>query len=514
MFTVADSEDENSYNRINAWLVMFQEYSRCLENQWSFMAKEVGKLGSLLALLDVDAWERLRIFLQSPWFNRSATVRQLMEHYAAALSAGNPIGGDSAVYALIFPGHPYDPIKLKNLRAALQRKVEDFLSQSAYSNDTGLHGMLLLRQLNALNESHYFPKYHEKVLELIQAHPMEEERKQLNLFQAMDEWEGAQIRLSDRSQGAGDVSAYHHAWAFFQLQTVKFLVRQANLGAIDGPSGDLQQAEMILSMVRIDHEAAPALRLYCQLLAVFRQPTDRAIFETFRQLLQATVSLVAMPDASDIYTGAINHCIRRINMGEAEFAPIMLELYQQMDTYDLMLHNGRIPAPQFKNMVGLALRFRAFDWAQTVIDRYGKQLDQDPHRNAEGFNQGMLHFAQGNFEAAERCFYRVLQAYEDVFFGLDARSYLLRIHYETGNWTGLESLAESFKMYLKRNKRIPKSHRESYLHTAKFFAKLARLADWNRKGLQNLRAAVERTPFAATSKQWLLQKIDARLDMR
>ncbi len=490
---------------------MFPKYSRCLEDQWIRMAKEIGKLGSILALLDMEAWERLRLFLQSPWFNRSVAVRQLMEQYADALSASNPLGDEEVVFAVIFPGHSYDPIKIKNLRAALQRKVEDFLSHEAYSNDTGLHGMLLLRQLNVLNESHYFPKYHEKVLESITTQPIEEERKQLNLFQVMEEWEGAQIRLSDRSQGAGEVSAYHHAWAFFQLQTVKFLVRQANLGAIDGPSGDLRQAEMILSMVSMNHEAAPALRLYYQLLAVFRQPADPTIFEAFRQLLQATVAHVAKADASDIYTGAINHCIRRINMGEAAFAPIMLDLYQQMDTYDLMLHNGRIPAPQFKNMVGLALRFRAFDWAQIVIDRYGKLLDQDPHRNAEAFNQGMLHFAQGNFEAAERCFYRVLQAFDDVFFGLDARSYLLRIHYETGNWTGLESLAESFKMYLKRNKRIPKTHRESYLHTAKFFAKLARLADWNRKGLQKLRRVVERTPFAATSKQWLLQKIDARL---
>lgn len=475
------------------------------------MVKEDGKLGRLLALLDGAALERLRIYLESPTFNRSKPVRALYEHYVQTMRADGDLQEDAALFALIFPDEAYDPTKLKNLRAALQRKLDDFLAYESFSQDEALQHWLQLRQLNVLNESHYFPKYHQKALERMQQQPIEEEQRQLGLTHLAEELETAQTRLDDRSQGDTHVSAYHHAWQYFQLHTIKFLVRQANRGAIVGQSADTAHAEILLQLMQVGDDALPALQLYNCLLGVFRDVEDKTRFQALRDLLHRLGPQLAAADASDIYTGAINHCIRRINTGDAAFATDMLALYQEMDALDLLLLHGRLPAAQFKNMVGLALRFRAFEWAQLVIDRYGSRLDQDPHGNAAAFNQGMLDFARNSFDTAERCFNQVLQGFEDVFYGLDARSYLLRIHYETGNWLGLESLAESFKMYLKRNKRIPKAHRESYLRTALFFGKLAKFSDWNHKGLAKLRKEILETAFAATSKQWLLQKIDAQL---
>jgi tetratricopeptide (TPR) repeat protein len=462
------------------------------------MAKDDGKLGSLLGLLDAAAWERLLTFMQSAWFNRSEAVRALLEVYFKAWQQGKALPEEEEIFGKIFSSEVYDGTKLKNLRAALQRKLDSFLAQEAYTRDESLQCQLLLRQLNVLGESRYFPKYEQRAIERIDSLVVEER-------------EIAEIRRDDRSQAEGSHGSYHHALQFFQLLTLRFLVRQANHGAIVGFSVDTAQAESMLPMIDAGPGSLPALQLYRSLLDVFRNPTERPYFLHFQGLLTSLGTQLAARDATDLYTGAINHCIRRINAGEADFATMMLALYQEMDRRDLLLLHGRIPATQFKNMVGLALRFQEFAWAQMVIDRYGRLLDQDPHGNAEAFNQGMLHFTKGDFEAAERCFNLVLRHFDDIFFGLDARSFLLRVYCETDNWTGLESLAESFKMYLKRNKRIPKAHRESYLHTARFFGKLSKLETWRSKDFLKLRDEVARTAFAATSKQWLLQKIDGHL---
>lgn len=475
------------------------------------MSKEDGKLVGLLGLVDAAAWERLRIFMQSPWFNRSAAVRSLLElHYAAANGSAS-LQADEALFAEIFPQTDFDPVKWKNLRAALQRKLDQFFAQEALSRDEDLQRRLQLRHLNALSERKYFPKYHQKALEGILAAEIEEEQRQLNLFHIAEEWETAQFRLDDRSQSTDADGPYRHAWQFFQLQTLRFLVRKANRGAMVGEVADTAQAEMILPMIDASPQALPAVQLYRTLLDVFRQPTAQQAFDRLQAQLKDLGPALAPPDASDIFTGAINHCIRRINAGESGFATTLLALYKDMDALGLLLLHGRLPASQFKNMVGLALRFHEFDWTQAIIDRYASRLDQDPFGNAEAFSRGMLHFAKSDFQEAERCFNLVLRQFEDVFYGLDARSYLLRIYYETDNWLGLESLAESFKMYLRRNKRIPKAHRQSYLQTVRFFSKLSKIQDWKAAEFTKLKQEIERTAFAAISKQWLLDKIDLRI---
>ncbi len=478
------------------------------------MARDDGKLAHLLGMLDESGWNRLLTFMHSPWFNRSGATRQFTEIYAAAFSRGQAVAADETLFQAIFPNEAFDALKLKNLKAAVQRKLDDFFAQEALETDVVSQLRLQMRQLNRLNEHRYIHKYYQKALEKIDGSRIDEEARQLDYFAVMSEWENAQGNVSEQQVPTDRQSAYHHAWQFFQLQTVKFLVRQTNLQAIGRPGQESAEAEAVLLLMDVGEGALPALRLYHCLLHVFREPAERGHFVRLRAMLAQHSAQLARGDASDIYTGAINHCIRRINAGEGDFATHMLELYKEMDDGDLLLRNGRLPALQFKNMVGLGLRFKEFEWAQLVIDRYGKQLEHDPHGNAEAFNQGMLYFSQGNFAGAERFFNQVLQQFDDIYYGLDARVHLLRVYYETGNWLGLESLIESFKMYLKRNKHIPKVHRENYLVTTRFFSKLAKLVDWDQAGLLGLRDAIEGTAFPTTSKQWLLQKINARLAQR
>ena len=89
------------------------------------MGKDDGKLGRMLSMVDAETWAQFRIFLQSPWFNRSASIRELAERMQAdLLKQENPLS-DEALFEALYPGERFDPTKLKNLRAGLQRKLDD-----------------------------------------------------------------------------------------------------------------------------------------------------------------------------------------------------------------------------------------------------------------------------------------------------------------------------------------------------------------------------------------------------
>jgi hypothetical protein len=473
------------------------------------MALEKGKLGQLMGLLSEREWDLLATYLDSPWFNRSTTVVRLFEVYRTARIASD-FPADEALFELVAPDQPFDAVKLKNIRAAFQRKFDDFLAELAFSEDAPLRQGLLLQQLNAFGESQYFPRYYHKSLEILSEAPIEEDQRYLRRAQIASEWEHFQFRQTDRSELEAKDGAYGHLWLFFQIQTLKQLVRRANREAISGSETEISVADQVLQIIHQQSQMShpPILQIYLQLLAVFRNPQDRNAYTQLHELLQAQGPNLAHADALDAYTGALNHCIRRVNAGERDFENEMLALYQEMHDADLLLYKGKMPAPQLKNIVALGLRCGAFEWVQAIIDRYGDLLENDPHGNASAFNQGLLHFYLRDFAASERCFNQVLANFDDIFYGLDARTILLRIYFETNNQLGAESMAESFRMYLKRNKYIPKAHKASYSTMLRLYRKLLKLPFWDRQKLESLHKEVMQSTLATGSKRWFALAIE------
>lgn len=469
-----------------------------------------GKLGSLLNLLDERARTRMLEFLQSPYFNQSASILKLYRYWYQCQQAGLTPLDEQALFEEVFPEESYTAIKLKNQKAALQRKLDAFFAQEVFQNDPGQRALALLQYLNLKNEDKYFPFYVERAANQFQTLGLERTQLELLNYQLEDAMLDFSFRQATRSEDMASAKTYLHAQSFFYLETLKYLVRQENSGAILGGLPETTQATKMLAMFS-EADDLPEGALYRLLLHVFQAPQDRLAFDALQQALINLGGQVSEADAREVFTGALNHCIRQINRGEGSFLNEMLALYKEMDVLNLLQINALLPAAQFKNMVSLGLRCGDFGWVQAMIDKYGSLVADDAQGNAAVFNQGILFFFQGNFDAAEKYLNKVLESYDDVFYGLDARAYLLRVHYETGNILGMESLAESFKMFLKRNKRIPKAHKASYLTATRFFRRLIKIPDYDKPRLAALAKEIEASGFAGGSKRWLLAKIESLL---
>ena len=98
--------------------------------------------------------------------------------------------------------------------------------------------------------------------------------------------------------------------------------------------------------------------------------------------------------------------------------------------------------------------------------------------------------------------------WEDIFYGLDARGYLLRIYYELGNQIGLESLLESYRMYIKRNPALTPARRESHSEFIRYVRRLTHVNPHDEAAITRLETEIQagsRIPSTA----WLLQKVQA-----
>ena len=185
----------------------------------------------------------------------------------------------------------------------------------------------------------------------------------------------------------------------------------------------------------------------------------------------------------------------------------MFEIYREMIDLGMLTGNGDLIKAHFKNIMVIASSIGEFAWATDFLEQHNAAIIGNHHENGVHFGKGVIAFFQGQPKQAEKYFYRVLRNYEDIFFGLDARAYLLKIYYETGDTNSLESMCDSYRMFIKRNKQIPARRKGSYLYLVNLIRRLSRIPHFDREKLLKLRSDIENGRKVSNTK-WLLEKID------
>jgi hypothetical protein len=97
--------------------------------------------------------------------------------------------------------------------------------------------------------------------------------------------------------------------------------------------------------------------------------------------------------------------------------------------------------------------------------------------------------------------------YSDVVYALSAKLILVRTYYESDEFNALDSLVDSFRIYLRRNKLISKSVKNQYLQFLRFVRKLISLRPGDTEELASLCTQIAGCE-PLMSKKWLLEKVE------
>ena len=205
----------------------------------------------------------------------------------------------------------------------------------------------------------------------------------------------------------------------------------------------------------------------------------------------------------EIYTFALNYCIRKINLGEAVFYQELFELYQYVLAKNYIFDDGKLPAWDYKNIVTLGLRLKEFAWVEQFLYDYNSRLLDDFKENALNYNLAKLNFAKGNFDKVLD-FLQIVE-YQDIFYTLDSKVLLIKTYFELSEWTATDSQLESFRIFLVREKTVSETTRQQFLNFCKFTKKL--LLFPNKKKLQAILVDLEANTEVA-DKQWLRSKLN------
>jgi hypothetical protein len=205
----------------------------------------------------------------------------------------------------------------------------------------------------------------------------------------------------------------------------------------------------------------------------------------------------------DLYLLAINYCIRALNRSQESFIPEALALYEQSLERGYLLEDGHIPESTFSNIVSLALKLGRFEWVHSFVEEQQSFLREEYRDSLVALSRAKIFYSEGDLPAAMQ--HLVLVEAKAPFLYLSAKSLQLKVFYEAEEWDALDSLLESFRVYLQRRTDLGYG-REHYQHLIQFARRLLQLKPGDQAAREQLKADVQAAEVFQ-EKEWFLKNI-------
>ncbi len=259
--------------------------------------------------------------------------------------------------------------------------------------------------------------------------------------------------------------------------------------------------------VHIDNplfDGIPMLNIYKLVVRILENPADESLFQELLEKLEYMGDLLSVADYRECCFIAQNYCALKINEGKSEYYNRANDIFKEMVRRNALVEDGQLAEGIYKNIITTGLRAGEHQWVEQFIEEYSWLLPPAIRANAHAYNLANLYSHLKDYDRALVVLRSV--EYSDVTYAMGAKTILLRIYYEQREFIALDSLIDSFKIYLRRNKHISKNLQKEYNNFLNLVKKMTTL----RKGDKKAVAEVKERIMAASynmPKKWLRDKI-------
>ncbi len=448
-----------------------------------------------------------RKFLHSPLHNQRRDVQNLFDYFQAHYKQLSQALKKEQVFTQLFPDEAFDDKKIRYTMSFLLQRMEDFLVWRERQQNEVEANLLLAKAYQRLNLGKLQSKALRKAEKSMLANSMQGIDIYENHYQLASvlydtqagQHRNSPLNLQEWSQ------ALDLAFVAKKLRQSCFALAHQAVFRIEYDSGLLPSVLHYLAEFE-ELEQHPAIALYYYFYQA--QTTEKAD-HYFQKLKKGVVEqLASLPPAEqrNLYLATINFCIQRFNRGESRYLREMFDLYRAGIAQEILLEKGQISRFTYKNVVGVALGLKEFDWAEQFILEYQEALDRRYKTNYVHYNLSKLRFHQQNYSEAMQRLQQV--EYDDLFLNLDAKVMLLKIYFELEEWEVLDSFTISLQRFLQRKKGLG-YHQETYKNFIQLARKLLEINPFDKDKKDKLRQEITETK-ALSEKDWLLGQLEKR----
>ncbi len=467
------------------------------------------KLLILLRSFDSNLLVRFRKFLHSPLYNEQPALVVLFdfcrEHLAEAWDK------QAAWRALHGAQRPFDDLALRRMMSKLCKLGEDFLALEFFRASPAAFVYWKLEGLNRVSLHKHFTAI------LRESRALDERPKiRQPLFhfykqrRALQEYRHSELMNPRKPLVKALEDADYALDCYYFSQKLKNYCEMLGYAQMQALKPEIHLPREMLSYL----EGSPFLedtlvRAYYLAARMLEGPEGEPFFVALRQMLDEVYKDFAIQELETLFIHLMNYCIyAQINKGQMQYFSELLKLYRSALTYGILEKDGVFDPFHYKNIITVGLHVGEADWVEDFIKTYTERLPESERENALTYNLAKVYFYRKEYDKVIRQLRSV--EYSDLFYALGNRLMLLKTYYELGEDMALDSLIDSFGIYLRRNKQISSDVRRQYQKVLRFVRKMFYLPPGDKAGARKLKEELLAAQNLA-DKKWMLEKVEELL---
>ncbi len=438
------------------------------------------------------------------FFNYREEEKRLFEYLLKNKNSNNEkLFEATEVFRHVFPKQKTDLAKLRHVMTYLTRIVKRYLLINEIEQHEVQKRLLLSHSFRKRNlEKLFLSEYEEATNHIQQQAPLSPE---LYFYQLQLHTEYYAYSITNKRAKNEDLQILSDDLdSFYIIQKLKHVCNALSYKNIFKTAHQPQLAQESLALIRQKNMLKNPLvnLLYCNYNCL-NEPDNEAHFIKLKQSLLADAHKIEVKELKDIFTLAINYCIKRLNTGGQKYFHEVFDIYKAGLAISVFEESGHLSPFTYKNITAIAIGLKEYKWAETFIENYKSRLHKEYREDFYAYCLARCCFAKADYNKVTD----LLQEAEirEQFTDLDARVLLIKTYYELDEFNLIDYAVSNLKQQLKR-KKLQTYHEAVYKNFAKMISRLIHLRQYDKKAKQLFKEELNKMN-AVAEKSWLLSKI-------
>ncbi len=463
----------------------------------------------LLRTLDRDQFKKLQNFLKSPYFNKNKDVEKL----AAILAKEFPELNNAkrlavrALHKKVYPSKAFKLDRMPKLFLALSKLVDQFVAFERAQDRELDNRVNLLHYYHDAALSQHFDKSLKKCEQILQNLGTKGDKDYLNKH-----WIGLlsvryQSSTNELDKGQRLNEAYLHLQTFYLISILRLHCLSYNHKHVANYEASELNTELVLKQAGSSpFNQVLLIKAYYHTILFLRDQERDDSFKTVKEIIEKGELEDHPEDQKLLYDSASNFCALRIMNQQEQYQGELFELYQFALKKGLLYLNGYLFPNTIKNIVTLALWLKEFDWVENFIEHYKERIEPEFREQIYSYNRANVLFHTGQFDKARDLL--ELASYKDIYYQLSARRLFIKICYEQQEISLLESLVQSFYMFIYRDDLVASPAIESNRNFINLLKSTINTAPGDQDRYQKLLNKLQESG-RMIERRWLKEKLSA-----
>lgn len=438
------------------------------------------KLIKLIETFTKTEFREFGMFVNSPYHNREKVIINFYNY----LDKTYPDFSEKKierrkVFAKLFTGKKFNDGLFRNTVSDFLKLTEDFLKLNHFENEKFYGQYLLLKELTNRKQSSLFKSNFKKADKILNADNARDEIYFQNKFLLEDEWRRNHVVNSSRMLFEEDnlkqQSDSLHVYFLTEFTKLYAILLNQSKYTYDYKF-NFELFEAVTEYIRnnfVLYKDIPYINIFYNCVMLYKTEEENYFVE-LKKLLLKHYKLLTLTDRKNIFVVLINYSSDQISKGKYTYMEETFLINEHLLKSGAYFEGNDFMPHYFYEAIALnAAELSKYEWAEKFLLKYKKIVHSDFKESSFNFIMAEISYRKGDTDSSLIYLSKVLP--ENVKDRIKINVLLLKNYFSCKNLVQFNSLVESSKKYILRNKTVQEKNKRRFANFLFFLGKLYKI---------------------------------------